>query len=61
MSTHSHVVVDEDLLQLLLGSNGVWGKACDLVHDGWREHDGKIVRHDAGVSSGGADSSGISL
>ena len=28
-STRSHVVAGEDLFQLLLGSDGVWGKACD--------------------------------
>ena len=60
-STHSHIVVDEDLLQLFPGSDGVWGKACEPVHHSCREHDGKIVRHDAGVSSGGVDSSGVSL
>ena len=60
-STRSHIIVGEDFFKLFLGSNGVWGKACELVHDGWREHDGKIVRHDTDVSSGGANSSGVSL
>ena len=60
-STRSHVVVGEDLFQLFLGSDGVSGKACELVHDGWHEHDRKIVRHDTGVSSGGVDSGGVSL
>ena len=57
-STRSHVVVGEDLLQLFLGSDGVQGKACELV---WHEHDSKIVYHDTGISSGGAHSSGVSL
>ena len=56
-STHSHVVVGEDLIQLCPGSDGVRGKACEPVHGGWREHDGKIVRHDTGVSFSGTDSS----
>ena len=60
-STCSHVVVGEDLLQLFPGSDGIWGKACEPVHGGWREHDGKIVHHDTSVSSDGADSSGVSL
>ena len=60
-STRSHVVVDEDLLQLFLGSDGVQGEACEPVHRSWREHDGKIVHHDAGISPGGAHNSGISL
>ena len=59
--TCSHIVVGEDFLQLFLGSDGVRGKACELAHGSWSEHDRKIVRHDAGVSSGGADSSGVSL
>jgi len=46
-STCSHVVVSEDLLKLFLGSDGVWGKACEPVHHSWREHDRKIVHHDA--------------
>jgi len=33
-SACSHVVVSEDLRQLFLGSNGVWGKACEPVHRG---------------------------
>ena len=60
-STHSHVVVGEDLFQLFLASDGVRGKACEPVHGDWRENDEKIVRHDIGVSSGGAHGSGISL
>ena len=60
-STRSHVVVDEDLLQLFLGSDGVRGKACEPVHHSWHEHDEKIVHHDAGISSDGAYNSGISL
>ena len=59
-STRSHVVIGEDLLHLFPGSDGVWGEACELVHHSWREHDGKIVRHDASISPGGAHSSGIS-
>ena len=60
-SARSQVVVGEDLLQLFLGSDGVRGKACKLAHGGWREHDGKIVCHGAGVSFDGTDSSGVSL
>ena len=60
-STRSHVIISEDFFQLFLGSNGFRGKACEPVHGGWREHDGKIVRHDTGVSSGGVNNSGISL
>ena len=60
-STRSHIVVSEDLLQFFSGSDGVRGKACEPVHGGWREHDGKIIRHDTGISSGGAHSSGVSL
>ena len=61
LSTRIHIIIGEDFFQLFLGSDGVWGKACELVHGGWREHDGKIVHHDTGVSSSGADSSGVSL
>ena len=60
-STRSHVIVGEDLFQLFLGSNGIQGKACEPVHGGWHDHDGKIVRHDTGISFGGAHSSGVSL
>ena len=60
-STCGHVVVSEDILQLFLGFDGVWGKACEPVYGGWREHDGKIVRHDTGISPGGVHSGGISL
>ena len=60
-STCSHVVVGEDFFQLFLGSDRIRGKACEPVHGGWCEHDGKIVRHDTGVSSDGADNSGVSL
>ena len=60
-STRGHVVVGEDLLQCFPRSDGVWGEACELVHHSWREHDGKIVRHDTSISPGGAHSSGISL
>ena len=60
-STRSHVVVGEDLLQLFLGTDGVRSEACEPVHCSWREHDGKIVRHDTGISSGNAHNSGISL
>ena len=35
-SARSHVVVGEDLFQLLLGFDGVRGKACEPVHGGWR-------------------------
>ena len=41
--------------------DGVRGKACELAHGGWREHDGEIIRHDVGVSSGSADGGGVSL
>ena len=61
LSTRSHVIVGEDFFQLFLGSDGVRGKVGKPAHGGWHEHDGKIVCHDTGVSSGGADSSGISL
>ena len=61
LSTRSHVVVDEDLLQLFPGSDGVRGEACELVHRSWRKHEGKIVRHDDGISPGGAHNSGINL
>jgi len=60
-STCGHVVVGEDFLKLFLGSDGVWRKAGKPAHGGWREHDGEIIHHDTGVSSSGADSSGISL
>ena len=60
-STCSHVVVGEDLLQLFPGSDGVRGKACELVRGGWREHDGKIDHHDTSVSSVGAHGSGVRL
>ena len=43
LSTCSHVVVDEDLLQLFLGSDGVRGEACEPFHRSWHEHDRKIV------------------
>ena len=59
-STRVHVVVDEDFLQLFLGSDGVRGEAYEPVHRSWR-HEWKIVCHDTGVSSGGANGSGISL
>ena len=59
--THSHIVVGEDFLQLILGSDGFRDKASKPVHDGWREHDGKIVCHDTSVSFSGANSSGVSL
>ena len=61
LSTRSHVVVSEDLLQLFLRSDGIRGEACEPVHCGWREHDGKIVCHDTGISPDDAHSSGISL
>ena len=60
-STHSHVVVDEDLLQHFLGFDGARGEACEPLHRSWRKHDGKIVHHDAGISPGGAHGGGISL
>ena len=60
-STHSHIIVGEDFFKLFPGSDGIRGKTCEPVHDGWREHDGKIVGHDTGVSSGDVDSSGVSL
>ena len=34
-STCSHVVVDEDLLQLFLGPDGVWGVACEPLYHSW--------------------------
>ena len=40
-STRSHIVVGEDFFQLFPGFNGVRGKACEPVHGGWREHDGR--------------------
>ena len=43
-STRSHIIVGEDFFQLFPGSDGVRGKACELVYRGWRDHDGKIVR-----------------
>ena len=60
-STRSHVVLGEDLFQLFLGSDGVWGKAHELVHGDWCEHDGKIVCHDTSISPSGVHSSGIRL
>ena len=60
-STRGHIVVSEDFLQLFPGSDGVWGKASKPAHGGWSEHDGEIICHDIGVSSGGTDSSGVSL
>ena len=60
-STRSYVVVDEDLLQLFLRSDGVRGEARELVHRSWRKHDRKIVHHDTGISPGGTHSGGISL
>ena len=59
--TRRHVVVAENFLQLFPRSDGVQGEACEPAHGGWREHDGKIVRDDTGVSSGGVDSNGVSL
>ena len=61
LSTHSHVIVGEDLLQLFPRFDGIWGDAREPVHYGWREHDGEIIRHDNGVSSGGMDDGGVSL
>ena len=60
-STHSHVIVVEDLLQLFPRSNGIRDKARELAHYGWHEHDGKIVCHDTSISLGGVHSGGISL
>ena len=60
-STRGHIVVGEDFLQLFPGSNGIRGKAGKPAHGGWPEHDGEIICHDTGVSSSGADSSGVSL
>ena len=56
-----YIVIGEDFLQLLPGSDGVQGKAGKPAHGGWLEHDGEIIRHDTGVSSSGVDSSGVSL
>ena len=61
LSTCSHVVVGEDLLQLLPRSDGIRGEARKPVQCGWREHDGKIVCHDTGISPGGTHNDGISL
>ena len=60
-STRSHIVVGEDFFEIFPGSNGVQGKASKPAHGGWREHDGEIICHDAGVSSRGVDDSGVSL
>ena len=60
-STRSHVSVSEDLLQLFPRSDGIRRKARELGHYGWHEHDGKIIRHDAGISLGGTHGGGISL
>ena len=60
-SARGHVVIGEDFFQILLGSDGVRGKAGKPAHGGRRQHDSKIVCHDVRVSSGGTDSSGISL
>ena len=60
-STHSHVIVGEDLLQLFPRFDGIWGEAHEPVHYGRREHDGKIVRRDTGISLGGTHSDGIRL
>ena len=60
-STRSHVVIGEDLLQVLSGSDGVRGETRQLAHRNWREHDGKIICHDADISLVGMHSSGISL
>ena len=60
-STSGHVVVGEDLLELFLGSNGVQGEVCELIHRGWCEHDMEIVRHDVDISLDSTHSSGISL
>ena len=60
-STRSNVVVGENLLQLFPISDGIQGEAHDPVHHGWREHDGKIVCHDTGISPGGAHGGVISL
>ena len=61
LSTCSHIIVSEDFFQLLPGSDRVRGKASKPAHGRWCEHDEQIVRHDIGVSSGGVDSSGVSL
>ena len=60
-STHSHVFVGEDLLQLFPRFDGIWGEAHELVHCGQREHDGKIVHHDTGVSPSSTHDGSISL
>ena len=61
LSTCSHIIIDEDFFQLFPGSDGVRGKACEPVYGGRREHDGKIVHHDTGISSSSTHSSGVSL
>ena len=60
-STCGHVVVSEDILQLFLGFDGVWGEACELIHRSWRVHDGEIVCHDSGISPDSTHNSGIGL
>ena len=60
-STRGHIVVSKDFLQLFPRSNGIWGKVGKPAHGGWRQHDREIIFHDIGVSSSGADSSGVGL
>ena len=60
LSTRSHLVVGEDFLQLFPRFDGIRGETGEPVHRGWREHDGKIVCHDTGISPGGTHSGGIS-
>jgi len=60
-STRGHIVIGEDFLQLFPGFDGVRGKAGKPAHGGRRKNDGEIIRHDTGISSDGADNSGVSL
>ena len=60
-STRSHVIIGEDLLQLFPRFDGIRGEAYEPIHRSWREHDRKIVCHDAGISPSGTQSSGTGL
>ena len=50
---HSHVIVDEDFLEVVPRSNGVLPQAEELVICRLVKHDRKIVRHDIFVSARG--------
>ena len=60
-STHCHVIVGEDLLQLFPRFDGIWGEAREPVHCSQHGHDGKIVCHDTSISPGDTHGGGISL